>query len=58
MEQSVKICGRTDIDIVFDHCHKRSVFRGWLCNTCNRSIGCLGDDTKGTIKINKLFTKK
>lgn len=51
-----EICGRTDIKIVFDHCHKRCVFRGWLCDTCNRSMGCLGDNTKGLLKsINYLL---
>ena len=26
-----------------DHCHKRNVFRGWLCWDCNVALGKLGD---------------
>lgn len=26
-----------------DHCHKRDVFRGWLCWGCNVALGKLGD---------------
>lgn len=30
-----------------DHCHITGKFRGWLCNSCNRAIGLLGDDAVG-----------
>jgi hypothetical protein len=30
--------------IMFDHCHKRGHFRGWLCNPCNTALGLLSDD--------------
>lgn len=32
--------GRT----VFDHCHKKGHFRGWLCNNCNTALGFAKDD--------------
>ena len=32
---------------VLDHCHQREVFRGWLCDHCNLSIGMLGDNIEG-----------
>lgn len=30
--------------IVFDHCHTRGHFRGWLCDRCNKVLGLLKDD--------------
>lgn len=36
--------------IVFDHCHVTKLFRGYCCNSCNRSIGILGDDVDGILK--------
>ena len=37
--------------IVFDHCHKKNIFRGYCCNSCNRSVGVLGDDIDGILKV-------
>ena len=37
--------------IVFDHCHKKNIFRGYLCNTCNRGLGLLGDDEEGIMRV-------
>lgn len=31
--------------IVFDHCHQRGHFRGWLCDRCNKFLGAIEDDT-------------
>jgi hypothetical protein len=28
-------------NLVFDHDHDKEVFRGWLCDPCNRSLGTL-----------------
>ena len=36
--------------LVFDHCHKTHSFRGYLHNSCNRSMGTLGDDMEGLIR--------
>jgi len=33
--------------IVLDHCHETHTFRGWICQNCNRGIGCLGDNIDG-----------
>ncbi len=30
--------------IVFDHDHSTGLFRGWLCNRCNRVLGMCGDN--------------
>ena len=37
-----EICGKTE-KLVFDHDHEKNIFRGWLCNGCNRSIGMIGE---------------
>lgn len=43
-------------NIVFDHCHTTNIFRGYCCNSCNRSIGVLGDNVDGLLRaINYLL---
>ena len=37
--------------MVFEHCHVANVFRGYCCNSCNRSIGVLGDDVDGVLRV-------
>jgi hypothetical protein len=37
--------------LVFDHCHKKNIFRGYCCNSCNRSVGVLGDDVDGILRV-------
>ena len=29
--------------VVFDHCHLHGIFRGWLCDRCNRVLGAVHD---------------
>lgn len=36
--------GRRPLD--FDHCHKRGMFRGWLCHNCNMIIGYAKDSSR------------
>ena len=38
-----EICATHDFRIVFDHCHKFGHFRGWICDRCNRVLGCVQD---------------
>ena len=55
-----EICKKED-NIVFDHHHTKEVFRGWLCNGCNRSIGMLGENIEKLVDVinylNKLDNK-
>lgn len=44
-------CGRADDRIVFDHCHQRGHFRGWLCDRCNRVLGVVRDDANVLRKL-------
>jgi hypothetical protein len=36
--------------LVFDHCHTTNKFRGYLHNSCNRSLGVLGDNVEGLLR--------
>jgi protein-arginine kinase activator protein McsA len=37
-------CGRTDVPVHLDHCHQDNLFRGFLCRSCNKTIGMRGDN--------------
>lgn len=43
--------------LFFDHCHKKELFRGYACNSCNRSMGVLGDDIAGMLKVINYLNK-
>jgi hypothetical protein len=43
--------------LVFDHCHTSKKFRGYLHNSCNRSLGVLGDDVQGLVKCLNFLLK-
>ena len=51
-----ELCGKTD-KIVFDHHHEKNVFRGWLCNGCNRSIGMLGENIENLVNVINYLNK-
>jgi len=44
-------------ELVFDHCHKTNTFRGYLHNSCNRSMGTLGDDVLGLLRALNFLNK-
>jgi hypothetical protein len=37
------ICGSEE-SLVVDHCHKKNIIRGMLCNNCNMGLGHFKDD--------------
>lgn len=37
------LCHENNGGIVFDHCHERGNFRGWLCDRCNKVLGLVKD---------------
>ena len=41
------ICNRkpSKRGLFLDHCHLTGMFRGWLCDSCNRAIGLLHDSS-------------
>jgi Recombination endonuclease VII len=42
-----EICGRPPNGmgaLHLDHCHTTGTFRGWLCHSCNLSLGAVADD--------------
>lgn len=43
--------------IQLDHCHKTGTFRGWLCKECNISMGNLGDDITGIMRVIRYMNK-
>jgi len=51
-----EICNSTT-NIVFDHDHDTCTFRGRLCNSCNKSMGMLGDNPQGILKAFNYLNK-
>lgn len=48
-----ELCGGSESRIVFDHCHLKGHFRGWICDRCNRVLGSVKDDV---ILLGKMIT--
>jgi hypothetical protein len=46
-----EVCGNDKRRILFDHCHQRGVFRGWLCTHCNIILGHVNDDPNHLRKL-------
>ena len=52
------ICGKHTETWVLDHCHTTNQFRGYICDRCNRGLGCFGDDKETVEKaLNYLSTQ-
>lgn len=44
--ETCDVCNRPSWRITFDHCHTSGKFRGWLCYSCNITLGHIEDDPK------------
>lgn len=57
---SCELCGADSHRICFDHDHETGLFRGWICNRCNSTLGFVEDSIEILEKmINYLkITKK
>lgn len=42
--------GSSNHNFCVDHNHETMKFRGWLCGSCNRAIGLLGDNFEGVYR--------
>lgn len=51
-----EICSSIE-ELCYDHNHANMKFRGVLCRGCNRSLGQLGDDLPGIIKVIRYLSK-
>jgi hypothetical protein len=51
-----EICGELNIRIVFDHCHARGHFRGWICDRCNKVLGLVKDSPELLSWLQKYLT--
>ena len=52
-----EICGIKE-NLCYDHCHDTMEFRGVLCQSCNKGLGCFQDNLKGLMKAVNYLTKK
>ena len=55
--EGCEICKRTDKKLTIDHCHKTNKFRGWLCLSCNTSLGRFEDDPQQLINAIEYLLK-
>jgi len=52
-----EVCRELHIRVVFDHCHATGVFRGWICDRCNRVLGLCYDDPELLNKLAKYLRR-
>jgi hypothetical protein len=46
-----EICAATHRKIMWDHCHQKGHFRGWICQPCNIILGMSGDSPQRLLKV-------
>lgn len=56
MPEQCECCSRVAV-LCLDHCHKTGKFRGWICGSCNRGAGLLGDTLAGARNLVRYLEK-
>lgn len=47
--RNCECCGKaTELDL--DHCHQTNSFRGFICHSCNKTLGVAGDNYDACLK--------
>jgi hypothetical protein len=56
--ETCEICGRVPkLALGLDHCHTTNIFRGWLCDRCNRGLGFFDDTLAGLMRAVKYLER-
>jgi hypothetical protein len=57
MPDVCEVCGEFHLRIVFDHCHTKGHFRGWICDRCNKVLGLIKDSTELLMLLHQYLAK-
>lgn len=52
-----EICSDANKFLVYDHCHQKGHFRGWICSTCNTGLGMAKDSPEVLYKMIEYLEK-
>lgn len=52
-----ELCNEDKFKIVFDHCHVTNIFRGWICDRCNKVLGLVYDSSQLLEKMKNYLEK-
>lgn len=55
-QSQCELCGEEG-KTVFDHCHTSGIFRGWLCDRCNKVLGLVYDSPSLLARMIEYLTR-